>query len=226
MVGTGINHIILLEENEMHDFIYVTKAEAKPIRDELYEIIGEVHKIVEPYFTFQHKRVGSSSRNMITCDRKSNIGFDFDFDLEINDDNENYSPEEIHHIMKNAIDRVAPKYGYKHCEDSTRVLTIKKVNTFASRIIHSCDFALVYNCGDGRQQYIRFNKKNSNYTWEYQGKGFKNLDKKISWLKDNEHWEELQKYYLYKKNHNTNPDKHSRSILAESINEMCQKKRR
>ena len=223
MVGMGIT---LLEENDMHDFIYVTKNEAKQVRDELYKIIREVHKIVEPYFTFQHKPVGSSSRNMITRDRKSNIGFDFDFDLEINDDDENYNAKEIRQIMRHAIDQVVPKYGYKPCEDSTRVLTIKKVNTRTSEIIHSCDFALVNNCGNGNQQYIRFNKNNKNYTWEYQGKGFKNLESKIDWLKHNGHWEELEKYYIDKKNRNNNPDKHSRSIFAESVNEMYQKKKK
>lgn len=209
----------------MHDFVYVTKRSAQPVKNELIQIIQEVQDIVRPYFTFQSKPVGSSSINMITYDRKSNIGFDFDFDLAINDDDENYSAEEIRHIMRNAINQVTPKYGYKHCEDSTRVLTIKKVNTFTSQIIHSCDFALVYNCKDGRQQYIRFHKKNSNYTWEFQGKGFKNLDNKIVWLKQNGYWIELQDYYIDKKNSNDNPDKHSRSILAESINEMYQKKK-
>ena len=88
----------------------------------------------------------------------SNIGFDFDINIEVNDDEQEFTPKEIRTIIRNAIDHVAPRYGYKYCEDSTRVLTIKKVNTFFSRIIHSCDFAIVYNCKDGRQQYIRFNK--------------------------------------------------------------------
>ncbi len=209
----------------MHDFRYVTKAEAKPVKDELYAIIYEVQDLVRDYFTFQFKPVGSSSRNMITYDTRSNIGFDFDFDLEINDDDENYTPAEIRHIIRNAIDRVAPRYGYKHCEDSTRVLTIKKVNIFTCRILHSCDFALVYNRRDGVKKYIRFNKKNNNYTLEYQGKGFKNLDSKIEWLKCNGNWEELQDYYIDKKNTNNNPDKHSRSIFAEAVNEMYQKKK-
>lgn len=208
----------------MHNFVYVTQASARPAKNELIQIIHEVQDLVEDYFTFQFKPVGSSSMNMITFDRNSNIGFDFDFDLEINDDNENYTPAEIRRIMRNAIDQVALRYGYKYCEDSTRVLTIKKVNTFTSQILHSCDFALVYNCGDGRQQYIRFNKKNNNYTWEYQGKSFKNLEKRISWLKANDYWGELQDYYIDKKNRNNNLDKHSRSILAESINEMYQRK--
>ncbi len=213
-----------MEEIRMHDFVYVTKASAQPVKNELIQIIHEVQDLVEDYFTFQFRPVGSSSRNMITYDRKSNIGFDFDFDLEINDDDEAYTPAEIRHIIKNAINQVAPRYGYKYCEDSTRVLTIKKVNTYTCQILHGCDFALVYNCGDGRQQYIRYNKKNNNYTWEYQGNGFKNLDGKISWLKRNGYWGEVQVYYIDKKNRNKNPDKHSRSIFADSINEMYQKK--
>ena len=169
-----------------------------------------------------HRSAGSS-RNMITCDAKSNIGFDFDINIEVNDDNEDFEPKEIRTIIRTAIDRVAPRYGYKNCEDSTRVLTIKKVDTSHSRIIHSCDFAIGYNCGDGRQQYIRFNKDNNYYFWEYQGKGFVGLEKKMDWLKRENLWGELQDYYIYKKNCNDNPDKHSRSIFAESINEMCQK---
>lgn len=209
----------------MHDFVYVTKASAQPVKNELIKIIHEVQDIVRPYFTLQFRPVGSSSRNMITYDTKSNIGFDFDFDLEINDYNEDYKPAQIRHIIKNAIDQVAPRYGYKYCEDSTRVLTIKKVNIFTSRILHSCDFAIVYNCEDGRQQYIRFNKDYNNYTWEYQGKGFKRLENKITWLKANGYWGELHDYYIYKKNCNNNPNKHSRSIFAESINELYQKNR-
>ena len=134
-----------------------------------------------------------------------------------------WESKEIRTIMRNAINRVAPYYGYKSCEDSTRVLTIKKVSPPTSRIIHSCDFAIVHNCTDGRQQYIRFNKDNDYYSWEYQGKGFADLDKKIDWLKKNGLWTALKEYYIEKKNLNENPDKHSRSIFAESINEMCQK---
>lgn len=207
----------------MHDFRYVAKNEAKPIREELYQLLYEVQDLVRDYFTFKFTTVGSSSRNMITYDANSNIGFDFDINIEVNDDDENFEPKEIREIVRNAINRTVSRYGYKNCEDSTRVLTIKKVDTSHSRIIHSCDFAIVYNCGDGRQQYIRFNKDNNYYSWEYQGKGFVGLEKKMDWLKRENLWGELQDYYIYKKNCNDNSDKHSRSIFAESINEMCQK---
>lgn len=209
----------------MHNFIYVTKKQAKPIKDELYQILFKVQNIVRDSFTFQFTPVGSSSKNMITYDKKSNIGFDFDFNIKINDDDENYSPTEIRNKIKNAINKVAVQYGYKNCEDSTSVLTIKKINKSTCKIIHSCDFAIVYNCNDGKQQYIRFNKKNNNYTWEFRGNEFNGLSKKIKWLKNNHYWKDLRDYYIDKKNRNNNSNKHSRSIFAESINEMYQKKK-
>lgn len=148
----------------MHDFCYVSKKEAAPVKAELLDIIHEVQDIVRDDFTFQFTFIGSSSRNMITYDRKSNIGFDFDVNIEVNDDDENYEPKEIRTIIRKALDKVARQYGYDYCEDSTRVLTIKKKDRPNSRIIHSCDFAIVNNCGGGRQQYIRYNKDHQTYT--------------------------------------------------------------
>ena len=57
----------------MHDFCYVSKKEAAPVKAELLEIIHRVQDEVREYFTFQFGFIGSSSRNMITFDRKSNI---------------------------------------------------------------------------------------------------------------------------------------------------------
>ena len=207
----------------MHHFIYVTKKEAMPVKKEMIRLINEVQNLVRQNFTFRFDFVGSSKRNMVTYDRKSNIGYDFDVNIEVNDDNEKYSPDKIRSIIMTAINKVASKYGYDFCEDSTSVLTIKVKNTARSRIIHSCDFAIVYNCENGDQQYIRFNKDNQNYTWEYRGNGFVDLPQKIEWIKRNKLWNELKEYYIEKKNNNTNPQKHSRSIFAETVNEICQK---
>ncbi len=206
-----------------HDFRYVPKNEAKEVKKELLEIIHKVQDIVRNDFTFSYWFIGSSARNMITYDAKSNIGFDFDVNIQVNDENEEYTPSEIKRTIRLAFNKVVKSYGYDDCEDSTRVLTIKFKDRAHSRILHSCDFAIVYNCEDGRQQYIRFNKKQLNYTWEYQPKGYLNLPQKIDWLKEQNLWNELLDYYIEKKNKNFDPDKHSRAIFAESISEMCQK---
>lgn len=207
----------------MHDFCYVSTKEAAQERENIINLIHDVQDEVRDKFTFQYVFVGSSKRKMITFDRKSNVGYDFDVDFEVNDDDENYTPKELRTIIRSAIDKVAPNYGYDYCEDSTRVLTIKQKDYKNAKILHSCDFAIVNNCEDGKQQYIRYNKDSQTYSWEYQGNGFEYLSDKIEWLKENKLWNDLRDYYIEKKNENNNLDKHSRSIFAESVNEMCQK---
>ncbi len=206
----------------MHNFQYVLKKDYSPILNELHKIIHEVQNVVQNKFSFEYFIVGSADKNMITCDRKSNIGFDFDIDIYVHNDDENYTPKEIRTILRQAMDKIAPKYGYDYCEDSTRVLTIKKKNTKQAKILHSCDFAIVYNRKDG-QLYIRYNKKHHSYSWEFQGCGFESLPDKIEWIKENNLWNDLRKYYLDKKNYNIDDNKHSRSLFAEAVHEIYQK---
>lgn len=211
----------------MRDYEYVPKEEWQSVRDELYEIIHKLQDEVREYFTFQYHFVGSSKRNMITRGRNSNTGFDFDVNIEVNDPDEDYSAEEIRNILRNGLDRVTNPYGrsifgYDYTEDSTRVLTIKVKDKANSRIIHSCDFCVVNDCEDGRQQYIRYNKKEHSYSWEYQPKGYYELPEKIEWIKKNGIWQQVRNVYLDKKNMNTDKNKKSRSIFAETVHQVCQ----
>ena len=79
----------------MYHYEYVSRREAKPYKDEFIDIIHEIQNLLRDKFTFRYKFIGSSSRNMITCDFTTNKGFDFDVDFYINDDEEEYSAEEI-----------------------------------------------------------------------------------------------------------------------------------
>lgn len=88
---------------------------------------------------------------MVTCDRKSNIGYDFDVNIEVNDDDENYSPKMIKTILIKAFNKYANKFNYSQCENNTRVITIKVVDNDQSKIKHSCDFAIVNNCKNDQQ---------------------------------------------------------------------------
>ena len=199
----------------MHDFQYVPKSEYQPLKNQIIQILNEVQDEVRDDFTFQYHFIGSTKRKMITRDMKSNIGFDFDVDLTVNDDEEDYDPDEIRNILRNAITKVSRRYGFTKCEDSTRVITIKMTNPWHSTIEHSCDFAIVYG-----NQYIRFNKGTQTYTWEYQSKNHNDIEKRADILKKTGYWDEVRTVYLDKKNCNTNPDKHSRSLYFETINEV------
>ena len=202
----------------MFHYEYVSKKQAAPYKAKLIEIIKMVQDEVRDEFTFRFTFIGSSSRNMITFDKTTNIGFDFDVNIEVNDDDEDYSAEEIRTTVRDALTRISRQYGYDKCEDSTRVLTIKAIDLWHSRISHSCDFAIVYE-GKNGQQYIRFNKETGKYTWESQKQPYKDLEKRAEFLKKHGHWDEVLDVYLDKKNSNVDPNKHSRSLYAETINE-------
>lgn len=203
----------------MYHFKYVPRTEYLPLKKEIIELIKEVQNQVRDKFTFQFEFVGSTKRNMITENVMFNKGFDFDVNLTVNDDDENYTPKEIRTILRIAITNVSRKYGYNRCEDSTRVITIVNISTKNSSILHSCDFAIVKG-----NKYIRFDKKENAYVWASQPKDFINLDKKAKELrKDSEIWKVVKEKYLKKKNENKNPNKHSRSLYAETINEVYDK---
>lgn len=206
----------------MYHFEYVSRKKAAPYKKELIEIINRVQDEVRSDFTFQFTFIGSSKRNMITYDPKTNKGFDFDVNIEVNDDDGYYTPKEIRDILREALNRVTLNYGYSPCEDSTSVLTIKCKDYHQSRILHSCDFAIVYDCKEG-QQYIRYSKQSKTYTWEFQRQPYRDLERKADALKKKGLWDEVLTVYLDKKNRNMDPDKHSRSLYAETINECYQR---
>ncbi|MBQ4073117.1 MAG: hypothetical protein IJD50_05325 [Clostridia bacterium] len=207
----------------MSKFKYVTKKEYQPVKQELINLINLVQDEVREYFTFRYDFIGSASRNMITIDEKSNIGYDFDINLRVNDDEENYTAQEIKEILINGFNKYNHLFKYDYCEDSKRVITIKVKDRTNSRILHSCDFAVVYDCDDGRQQYIHFNKTKQQYEWQYQPNGFSKIKEKVEEIKKNGFWQKVRDLYIEKKNNNNNPNKKSRSIFAEVISEVYMK---
>ena len=211
----------------MHNFQYVSRKQLSHVKNNLIRIINSVQDEVRKDFTFRYDFVGSIKRNMVTYDVKSNIGYDFDVNIQVNDKECRFSAKEIKTKIRIALDKVAPRFGYDNAEDSTRVLTIKVKDRKNSRILYSCDFAIVNDYidddGNDRQEYIHFNKKHHKYIWQEQPQGFYLLDEKAEWIKDCGYWDEMRMLYLYKKNCNNDSNKHSRSIYAETIHEICQK---
>ena len=209
----------------MRDFRYVTKAEYANAKEDLERLIHAVQNEVREDFTFQYKFIGSVARNMVTIDYSSNVGYDFDVNIYVNDNDENYSAKEIRDILRKAFDKFNRQFQYDYTEDSTRVLTIKVKDRQNSKILHSADFAVVYDCDDGRQQYIHYNKNQNSYEWQYQPKGYYELSERVDLIKQDRRsamlWQEVRALYIEKKNHNRSGKK-SRALFAETINEIYQ----
>ena len=204
----------------MREFEYVSRKEAAPHKGNLINLIKAVQKEVKPYFTFRFDFIGSSSRNMITREVNGNIGYDFDLNIEPNDPEEKYSAEQIHSLIFEAFQKHKDKYGYSKIENSTSVITIKAVDKVNCRVEHSCDIAIVYHCSNGQQQYIRCYKGwRLSYRWEYRDKAY-DIDEKLQWIEENKLKQQLRDQYLINKGRNNNPEKHSRTIFAETVNNI------
>lgn len=207
-----------------HDFRFISKhaPEVRNAYDELMELLSLVHKDMRKRYTFQHKFVGSYSRNMMTWDIKSKCGPDFDVNIYPNYDEERYSAEEIKRWFRESLNKFCKRFGYDFAEDSTRVLTIKVKDRKNSAIVFSVDFAFVrdyeedgYDC----QEYIHFNKKQNSYYWAQRGEGFYQVPEQFEWLVKNGYKQELlNEWYIPMKNNNSDPNKHSCSLLAEAVN--------
>ena len=210
-----------------YHFEYVSKNSkiVKSAYRNLIEIIKLAQDELRNEFTFQYRIVGSYSRNMMTYDPKSNKGFDFDVNIYPNIEKNRFSAKAIKTKLIKAINKHAKDFGYSHAEDSTRVITIKVKDTENSKIKHSVDFAIVNDYTDDEgydhQKYIRFNKKSNQYEWQEQDGGFYEIDDKIEWIKDEDLWNELREIYLFRKNNNNDKNKHSRSLFAEAVNNIC-----
>ena len=211
-----------------HDFQYISKhdPQVKTAYQDLMQLLRAVRKDLKKTYTFQHRIVGSYSRNMITYDTKGNIGFDFDVNIYPNDDENEINPKNLKLKLKAALDKLGPTHGFSPAEDSTRVLTIKVKDRKHSKVIYSVDFCIVNDYiddyGDERQEYIRFNKKQNSYFWVEQPRGYYMLPEKIEWLKENHLWQCVLDTYIENKNANDDRNVHSRTIFANTIHQVCQ----
>ena len=241
----------------MKHYEYVKKSEYMPVKKELIKLINLVQDDLRKKLTFRFDFIGSSSRNMITCDFSTNEGYDFDVNIEVNDPDERYSAKELKKLLMESFDKIIDetqgiddRYGniyrhcryesllhpvnmdsfnnlkYSHCENSTRVFTIKVHESNKAKIKYGCDFAIVNNFiekKEKKQQYIHFNKSTNppSYNWQLQEKGY-NISKKEQFISKRKLVHELKKVYLNKKNNNMY-NKKSRSLYAEAVNEEYNK---
>ena len=208
----------------MAKYQYVERNEYQPVKNALVELIHCVQDEVRKNFTFKFGFVGSASWGVITREVDGNRGYDFDVDFIINCEEE-YSAEEIKRIVMNAFWKHGASYDFGFPKDSSNVITIKHVDSWNSRIVYSCDIAIVNEYkdenGNLRRRNIRFDKDSGAYIWNYRSKGYDHLKEKVKEIKNSGRWEDLKDIYLEKKNNNPE-EKKSRALFAEAVNEALQ----
>ena len=202
-------------------FEYVPEGEYQPFKLEVDGILREVQKYLRKnkVLTFQFNLIGSAGRKLITRVKNGNKGFDLDYNIVIQKifDEKYENPK----LLKEIFVKLFNEYfddSYDYSEDSTSVITIKKLNAKRNKILYSVDFAIVsyYEDDDGkeRQEYVRFDKNTNTYSWALRKvatdhRYVENL------IKDNGLWQDVK--HLYLENKNKEPDKKSRIVYYQTL---------
>ena len=202
-------------------FEYVPKSEYQPFKLEVDKILNSIRRNLKEnkIITFQFNLIGSAKRKLITRIKNGNKGFDLDYNIDIqkilNDKYEN--PK----LLKQTFIKLFDDYfddSYEYAEDSTSVITIKKLNKARNKILFSVDFAIVnyYEDEEGneRQQYIHFDKASNTYSWALR-KVATNHRYVEDLIKENGMWEDVK--ILYLENKNKEPHKKSRIVYYQTI---------
>lgn len=202
-------------------FEYVPKSEYQPFKLEVDEILKSIQRDLKEneILTFQFNLIGSAKRKLITRVENGNQGFDLDYNIVIQRIfNNRYKNAKL---LKQKFIDLFNKYfddSYDYSEDSTSVITIKKLNAQRNKIICSVDIAIVsyYEDEEGmeRQKYIRFDKNSGNYSWALR-KVATNHRHVEDLIKENNLWEDVKVLYL--NNKNKEPYKKSRIVYYQTL---------
>lgn len=211
----------------MYHYEYASRKIRRPIRDKIVELLNLVQNDLKQEFTFQFKFEGSDPLNLVTYDAKTNTGFDFDINVYPNNDEQKYSAKELKTMLINSFNKFGKKYGFGYCENSSRVITLKVIDSKHSKILYSCDIAIVHdyldNYGEWHQKLVYFNKRQNSYYWQEQPAPFYEFYDRVETIKEHGFWQEVRDLYLDKKNNNPDINKKSRSLRIEAVNEVYQR---
>ncbi|MFA5283383.1 MAG: hypothetical protein WC366_02570 [Bacilli bacterium] len=202
---------------------FVSKNELKPVKAKIDLIIRNLQRLLkQDKITFKSILVGSAKKHLVTRLVDGNKGFDFDYNLSLQKCPDNISPKELKTLFLSRLNIVLEDSGYKKAENNTQSMTIKFLDSRNSRIIHSCDIAIVSDHeeeGETFQKILIFDKSNKKYIWNKRPL-VKNYSAKLSSILSNGLWHEVKEEYLNLKNTNNDSEKKSFQLYLEALNNV------
>lgn len=204
-------------------FEFVSKSELSPVKVQVEEIIKMLQDSMREYgVTFTFKLVGSGGKHLVTRVVNGNKGFDFDYNLGLQKNGE-LSNKNLRLKIKSELEKLLQGTGYSTVSSGKQSMTFKFIDHDNSKIVHSCDFAVVKDYedenGDLIQEILIWQKNEDNYIWNKRPFA-KNHAEKLSNLKANGLWQEVKDEYIKIKNNNQDKEKKSFSLFFEAINNV------
>lgn len=206
-------------------YVYVSKREYAPYRRELDEIVRQVQRIMRKKYktTFQPRLIGSAGRHLVTKIKNGNKGYDFDYNLILQKTPLCNDPKKLKRQFMDAFNEAVQGTSYSPPEDSTSAITIKVIDKKNSKIIRSCDFAIIDYLNDKEPnrgyRYLK-NLKNGTYEFCVRNQSI-NFSAKLDVIKEyDDGWNMVREEYIKLKNKNKDSNKKSFILYLESVNNV------
>ena len=212
----------------MTQFEYVNKREYQPVKREIEDFIRSLQKMMKEYgITYDFRLIGSGKEHLITRAIGSNKGYDFDYNLIIRRPEKGYvyNASVIKEVFFDEIKDMIKGSRFNAVKNPKSVITIKAVDRKNSKVLCSCDIAIVYyeDEDDPDSGYrILKRKPDNSYVFELRKKSLFNDEKLEAILDYNpaQRWERIRKEYIKLKNQNQVREKRSHSLYCEAVNNV------
>lgn len=200
---------------------YLSKQDTKVNRQEFKKIFDELTQILGKDWSISYKLVGSAKRNLVLV---GNEGYDLDYHIYLQK-SPVLSDKETKQKFKKELDSIVKSYSLTPCEDSTHVLTSKKLN--GTMLVYAYDVAIMKKNKNNEYLILKNEKTENNGNGPYhfvevpKASDFANKYNTISGI---EQWKTLRSIYKSKKESQQSLPKdmrkHSFSLLIEAVNEV------
>ena len=199
---------------------YLSKNATKVNRQEFKKIFDKLSKNLGDNWSINYRLVGSAKRNLVLV---GNEGYDLDYHIYLQK-SPSLSDHDIKVKFKTELDKIVKTYNLTPCEDSTHVLTTKKLD--GTKLIYAYDVAIMRKNKNDEYLILKNEKTDNNGNGPYhfvevpKASDFAN---KYNTISGTEQWKKLRSIYKRKKESQQNLSKdlrkHSFSLLIEAVNE-------
>ncbi len=204
---------------------YLPKTIIKKNKNEFNKIYNKLKDKLGEEWTITYSLVGSSKRNLVLLGNPTK-GYDLDYHIYLIKYPSSLTAKEIKlNYFKKILDDIVKDCGLEDCEDSTNVLTIKKIED--EKVTYSYDVAIMkYN--KNKDKIILKNEKEGkdsdyHYVLISDSSSFYETYRKI---KENSLWGELRIEYKKNKEKHMNDEKDNRpasfTLLKDAVNTTLQ----
>lgn len=205
----------------------------KIMQDLCHQLKKDYHISANAFLT------GSGAKNLIT--QNSNEAVDLDYNLEIIKCENFNDCQYLKECVRKTFNKILKTYGLPECEDSTSVLTSKKMSFQENRIvcpmqllfsnnetIFSIDIGIIKKDKNGNYHRLIHEKtgfiSTDKYYWNI-APNSNDLNKKVNYIKKHGKWTLVREQYLMIKNNYLKQNDHNHSSFIcyiEAVNNIYQ----